>query len=156
MRLKWLWTCDQILETLSLSLLWWFTKILFEPFNQLILKPCLNGLSCLNPFSSSRNHTLINQLESASVRPKSVSCSHSNDVVLLGRQSPVNQNWLCLSFAQVYHEATIDYGNASSNPLLLRGAPDPARILCRNFTPKRHRQLWVKDLPKVPTWQSMF
>ena len=38
-------------------------------------------------------------------------------------------------------------------PLLLGGAPDTARILCRNFTPKHHRQLWVKDLPKVPTWQ---
>ena len=43
--------------------------------------------------------------------------------------------------------------SASSSPLLLRGAPDTARILCRNFTPKRHRQLWVKDLPKVPTWR---
>ena len=31
--------------------------------------------------------------------------------------------------------------SASSSPLLLRGAPDTARILCRNFTPKRHRQL---------------
>jgi len=35
---------------------------------------------------------------------------------------------------------------------ILRGAPDTARILCRSFTPKHHRQLWVKDLPKVPTW----
>ena len=26
-------------------------------------------------------------------------------------------------------------------------------ILCRNFTPKRHRQLWVKDSPKIPTWR---
>jgi len=36
--------------------------------------------------------------------------------------------------------------SASSSPLLLRGAPDTARILCRSFTPKRHRQLRVKDL----------
>ena len=43
--------------------------------------------------------------------------------------------------------------NVSSSPLLLRGAPDTARILCRSFTPKRHRQLCVKDLPKVPTWR---
>src|SRR6218665_1750945 len=35
----------------------------------------------------------------------------------------------------------------------LRSAPDTARILCRNFTPKRHRQLLVKDLLKVPTWR---
>src|SRR6218665_1945412 len=26
-------------------------------------------------------------------------------------------------------------------------------ILCRSLTPKRHRQLRVKDLPKVPTWR---
>jgi len=43
--------------------------------------------------------------------------------------------------------------SASSSPQLLRGAPNTARILCWNFTPKRHRQLWVKDLPKVPTWR---
>ena len=42
--------------------------------------------------------------------------------------------------------------SASSSPLLLRGAPDTALMLCRNFIPKHHRQLWVKDLPKVPTW----
>ena len=43
--------------------------------------------------------------------------------------------------------------SASSSPLLglLRKAPDIAQILCRSFTPKRHRQLRVKDLPKVPT-----
>ena len=42
--------------------------------------------------------------------------------------------------------------SASSSPLLLRGAPNPARILRRSFTPKRHRQLLcllMKDLPKV-------
>jgi len=42
---------------------------------------------------------------------------------------------------------------SASSPLQLRGAPDTARILCRNFTPKHHRQLWVKNLPKVPTWR---
>ena len=36
---------------------------------------------------------------------------------------------------------------------LLRGAPDIARILCRSFTPKRHRQLRVKDSHKAPTWR---
>jgi len=40
--------------------------------------------------------------------------------------------------------------SASSSPLLLRGAPDTARM---SFTPKRHRQLWVKDLPEVHTWR---
>src|SRR6218665_665315 len=41
--------------------------------------------------------------------------------------------------------------SAYSSPLLLRGTPDTARILCQSFTPKRHRQLRVKDLPMVPT-----
>ena len=43
--------------------------------------------------------------------------------------------------------------SATSIPLLLRGAPDTARILRRSFMPKRHRQLQAKDLPKVSTWQ---
>src|SRR6218665_1618626 len=40
-----------------------------------------------------------------------------------------------------------------SSPLLLRGASDTAWILCRSFTPKRHRQLRVKDLPNGPKWR---
>src|SRR6218665_1192879 len=43
--------------------------------------------------------------------------------------------------------------SASSSPMLLRVAPDTARILYRSFTRKRHRQLRVKDFPKVPTWR---
>src|SRR6218665_521288 len=43
--------------------------------------------------------------------------------------------------------------SASSSPVLFRGAPDTALILCRSFTLKRHRQLRVKDLPKAPTWR---
>jgi len=65
--------------------------------------------------------------------------------------------WLCdlvvrprpsivLDFHSIIHSGY--FYSASSSPLLLRGAPDTARILCRNFT-----QLWVKDLPKVPTWR---
>src|SRR6218665_2798215 len=43
--------------------------------------------------------------------------------------------------------------STSLSLLLLRGAPYTERILFRSFTPKHHRQLRVKDLPKVPTWQ---
>src|SRR6218665_751611 len=43
--------------------------------------------------------------------------------------------------------------SASSSPLLLRGALDTVRVLFRSFTPKRHRKLRVKDLPKVHTWR---
>jgi len=43
--------------------------------------------------------------------------------------------------------------SAPSSPLLLRGVPDTAQILCRSFLPKRLRQLRVKDLPKVPAWR---
>ena len=44
--------------------------------------------------------------------------------------------------------------SASSSQLLFRGALDRARILCRSFTPKRYRQLRVKDLPKVLKWRD--
>ena len=43
------------------------------------------------------------------------------------------------------HSSYIYMYNASSSLLLLRGAPETARILCRNFTTKRHRQLQMKD-----------
>src|SRR6218665_3581736 len=42
------------------------------------------------------------------------------------------------------------FNSASSSPLLFGIAPNTALILFRSFTPKRHRQLRVKDLPKVP------
>jgi len=42
--------------------------------------------------------------------------------------------------------------SASLSPLLFRGAPNTARILCQSFTPNHHRQLQVKDLLRVPTW----
>ena len=44
--------------------------------------------------------------------------------------------WITHSFIHSDH-----LYSASSSPLLLRFAPDTARILCRNFTPKCHRQL---------------
>src|SRR6218665_3165163 len=40
---------------------------------------------------------------------------------------------------------------ASSSLLLLRSAPDITRIVFGSFTPKRHRQLRAKNLPKVTT-----
>src|SRR6218665_2434694 len=43
--------------------------------------------------------------------------------------------------------------SASSSPLLSRGAPDIAWILCQSFMAKRHMQLRMKDLPKVLTWR---
>src|SRR6218665_2698737 len=42
--------------------------------------------------------------------------------------------------------------SASSSPLLLRSGPDTTRILGRSLTPKRHRQLRVKDLLKIPVY----
>src|SRR6218665_119786 len=45
----------------------------------------------------------------------------------------------------------MNFYSASSSSLLRSGAPDTARILCRSFT--HHKQLRMKDLPKVPTWR---
>src|SRR6218665_2514814 len=58
----------------------------------------------------------------------------------------------CLIYDAHVHSFRLYFYSTSSSPLLLRGTPDTARILCRSFTLKHHRQLQVKDLPKVPTW----
>ena len=46
-----------------------------------------------------------------------------------------------------------NFYSSSLSSLLLRGFPDTARILCRSFTPKRHKQLRIKDLPWVSRWR---
>ena len=43
--------------------------------------------------------------------------------------------------------------SASLSPLLLRGAPDYSTDTVSEFHAEAHRQLQVKDLPKVPTWR---
>src|SRR6218665_1083500 len=43
--------------------------------------------------------------------------------------------------------------SAPSSPLLLRGAPDYSTDTASEFHAEAHRQLQVKDLPKVPTWR---
>ena len=57
------------------------------------------------------------------------------------------QNSLIHSFIQSGY-----FYSASSSPLLPRGAPNTAWILCRSLILKCHR-LRVKDLPKVTTWR---
>src|SRR6218665_641506 len=42
---------------------------------------------------------------------------------------------------------------APSSPLLLRGVPDYSTDTVSEFHAETHRQLQVKDLPKVPTWR---
>src|SRR6218665_712897 len=43
--------------------------------------------------------------------------------------------------------------SAPSSPLLLRGAPGYSTDTVSEFHAEAHRQLQVKDLPKVPTWR---
>jgi len=54
------------------------------------------------------------------------------------------ENWDC-SFAIIIHSFihSDHFCSVSSSPLLLRCAPNTARILCQNFMLKRQRQLWV-------------
>src|SRR6218665_2016499 len=59
--------------------------------------------------------------------------------------------YLCSCIHSFIHSGY--FYSASSSSLLLRGPPDTARILCQSFTPKRHRPLRAKDLPKVPIWR---
>src|SRR6218665_196041 len=43
--------------------------------------------------------------------------------------------------------------SAPSSPLLHRSAPDYSTDTVSEFHAEAHRQLQVKDLPKVPTWR---
>src|SRR6218665_2830633 len=43
--------------------------------------------------------------------------------------------------------------SSPSSPILLRGAPDYSTDTLSEFHAEAHRQLYVKDLPKVPTWR---
>ena len=52
-------------------------------------------------------------------------------------------DWLIYSFIQTISIA----------PLQVHYCSETARILCRTFTPKRHRQLQVNYLPKVSMWR---
>src|SRR6218665_3617116 len=77
----------------------------------------------------------------------------------LGGRSPQNLRWgkahalVPPIFREVVH-SFIHFGYfyiAPSSPLLLRGAPDYSTDTVSEFHAEAHRQLQVKDLPKVPT-----
>src|SRR6218665_3469598 len=57
-------------------------------------------------------------------------------------------NYVIHSFIHSGH-----FYSATSSPLLLRGAPDYSTDTVSEFHAEAHRQLQVKDLPKVPTWR---
>src|SRR6218665_624645 len=67
-----------------------------------------------------------------------------------------NSNYKLTGIAIHYKDSFIHSGHfysASSSPLLLRGAPDYSKDTVSEFHVEAHRQLQVKDLPKVPTWR---
>ena len=57
----------------------------------------------------------------------------NSNIIILQRNS--------LDCKEIEYIHSDHFYSASSSPLLLRSAPDPVRILCRSFTPKRHRKL---------------
>src|SRR6218665_1714735 len=59
----------------------------------------------------------------------------------------VDHQILILSFIHSFGH----FYSAPSSPLLLRGAPDHSTDTVSEFHAEAHRQLHVKDLPKVPT-----
>ena len=70
---------------------------------------------------------------------------YSNNVVMV---RPIIDVLSIHSFIHSGH-----FYSAPSSPLLLRGAPDYSTDTVSEFHPEAHRQLQVKDLPKVPTWR---
>src|SRR6218665_3339935 len=67
-----------------------------------------------------------------------------------------SHNYLCHTVTTLSIHSFIHSGHfysAPSSPLLLRGAPDYSTDTVSEFHAEAHRQLQVKDLPKVPTWR---
>src|SRR6218665_2702831 len=65
--------------------------------------------------------------------------------------------YCCMKECQVlfYFDLFIYSGHfysAPSSPLLLRGTPDYSTDTVSEFHAEAHRQMQVKNLPKVPTW----
>src|SRR6218665_1005843 len=109
--------------------------------------------SCLPPSSAKFriNITACSQQWHYIVASWSYYCTASAFLLSSRRKSnicPPSANFISLSHSLIHSDISI-----APRALLLRGASDTARVLCRNFTPKRHRQLRVKDLPKVPMWR---
>ena len=105
--------------------------------------------------SSSKYIILLTQVIEIQDRP-----IHSEVIVSQSINQSVNQYWKNKHISMLGNvTATVQFihsgyfYSASSIPLLLRSTPDTSRILCRSFTPKGHKLLRVKDLPKVPTWR---
>src|SRR6218665_1623820 len=71
---------------------------------------------------------------------------HLNNLFICAELSVFKSNLIIHSFIHSGY-----FYSASSSPLLLRSASDTARILCRSFTSKHHRQLRVEGL--VSTWR---
>src|SRR6218665_3039686 len=72
--------------------------------------------------------------------------SQVNSCWFINRAFPLN---FCHSFIHSGH-----FYSALSSPLLLRGAPDYSTdTTVSKFHAEAHRQLKLKDLPKVPTWR---
>src|SRR6218665_1958340 len=91
-------------------------------------------------------------------------------VVPFARTAAMHSLWRALGFGMISLRScasSLDYRaytdtpfihsghfySAPSSPLLLRGAPDYSTDTASEFHAETHRQLQVKDLPKVPTWR---
>ena len=65
------------------------------------------------------------------------------------RQKVDRVGWMVKSSRRYIH--SVHFYSAPSSPLLLRGAPDYITDTVSEFHAEAHKQLQVKDLPKVPT-----
>jgi len=79
---------------------------------------------------------------------------HKDTIIIYTLIQIIHQVGISVWVYSQFHSFIPDcFYSASSSPQLLRGAPDYSINSVAVNTPKRYRQLWVKDLPKVPTWR---
>ena len=71
----------------------------------------------------------------------------------MGLDSPGFNTYRDHSFIHSFIHSFGHFYSAPSNPLLLRGTPDYSTDTVSEFPAEAHRQLQVKDLPKVLAWR---
>ena len=117
----------------------------------------------LSNFNQSINQSLLDT--SSSRRPFHVAIEFRNWSMVIFNSFSIS-NWMYYFPILLYSNRITGYRpindgtgihsfyfyNASSSPLLLRGAPDTARILRRSFTPKFLRRPQVKNLFLLSPW----
>src|SRR6218665_2454355 len=103
-------------------------------------------------FQRSEAHIEVRQQLRAITRLEDVSCEFRANGKRISNRRQQRLKDLRMNVIHSFIHSGHFY-SASSSPLPLSGAPDYSTDTVSEFHAEAHRQLQVKDFPKVPTWR---